>query len=181
HHGTVPPLRRSRVGDPRRVCVRDERVLEAQRLARWWDRGRPRNAVAQPPRAGGLPRLHSPRQPRRRVPAQPGAARHAGQDRPLSGKGEATSNDSLGSATYEAPGASVSRPVGRLVEVVDRFFFLIWIGFYLLLPVSGWASVMFGSWLDQKRDLAALRGNIHHRHAPAIAHHSIGPRPISRA
>lgn len=85
------------------------------------------------------------------------------------------------SATYEAPSASVSRPVGRLVEVVDRFFFLIWIGFYLLLPVSGWASVMFGSWLDQKRDLAALRGVIHHGHAQAIADNGIGPAYIAAA
>ena len=83
-------------------------------------------------------------------------------------------------ATYEAQGAaSVSRPVGRLVEVVDRFFFLIWIGFYLLLPVSGWASIMFRSWFDQKRDLAALRSVIAHGHAQAIADNGVGPAYIA--
>ncbi len=44
-----------------------------------------------------------------------------------------------------------------VVELVDRFFVLIVVGFFLLLPDSGWASVMFESWFDQKRDLAALR------------------------
>ena len=36
-------------------------------------------------------------------------------------------------------------------------FPLLWIGLYLLLPVSGWASEMFDSWFDQQRDLEALR------------------------
>jgi hypothetical protein len=92
-----------------------------------------------------------------------------------------TSNDSLVSATYETPGAAAARPVARLFEVVDRFFFLIWIGFYLLLPVSGWASVMFGSWLDQRRDLGALRAVIDHGHAQAIADNGVGPAYIAAA
>ena len=91
------------------------------------------------------------------------------------------SNESLVGVTYQAQGASVSRPLGRLVEVVDRFFLLIWIGFYLLLPVSGWASVMFGSWFDQKRDLAALRSVIAHGHAQAIADNGVGPAYIAAA
>ena len=83
--------------------------------------------------------------------------------------------------TYQARAASVSRPVGRVAEVVDRFFFLIWIGFYLLLPVSGWASVMFASWFDQKRDLAALRAVIAQGHAQAIADNGVGPAYIAAA
>ena len=33
------------------------------------------------------------------------------------------------------------------METIDRWFPVGWIGFYLLLPVSGWATVMFGSWV----------------------------------
>jgi hypothetical protein len=85
-------------------------------------------------------------------------------------------------ATYEAQGAaSVSRPVGRLVEVVDRFFFLIWIGFYLLLPVSGWASVMFKSWFDQRLYLSALRSVLAVGHAEAISTNTVGPAYIAAA
>ena len=47
------------------------------------DRRRARHAVAEPPRAGRLARLHPLAQPRRRVPAQPRPARDAGQDRSL--------------------------------------------------------------------------------------------------
>ena len=82
--------------------------------------------------------------------------------------------------TYEARSeASVSRPVAKLAEAVDRFFFLVWIGFYLLLPVSGWATVMFDSWFDQRRDLGALRSVIAHGHAQAIADNGIGPAYIA--
>ena len=89
------------------------------------------------------------------------------------------SNEPLVSVSYEGRAADVSRPVGRLVDVVDRCFFLVWIGFYLLLPVSGWADVMFRSWLDQRRDLAALRSVIAHGHAQAIADNGIGPAYIA--
>ena len=56
-----------------------------------------------------------------------------------------------------------SQGAGKLVEQVDRFFFLVWIAIYALLPTSGWASIMFASWFDQKRDLAALRSVIDER------------------
>ena len=51
---------------------------------------------------------------------------------------------------------SESRLAG-VVAALDRAFPLLWIGLYLLLPMSGWASVMFAWWFDQKRDLDALR------------------------
>ena len=82
-HRQVRSGDRPRLGDPRRLRVRDECVLEAHRLAGRRDRRRARNAMAEPPRTGGIARLRQARQPRRRVPAQPRSARDAGQDRPL--------------------------------------------------------------------------------------------------
>jgi hypothetical protein len=67
------------------------------------------------------------------------------------------------------------------VELADRFFPLFWIGFYLLLPVSGWASVMFDSWFDQRRDLEALRSVLASGRADAIADSVIGPAYIAAA
>lgn len=67
----------------------------------------------------------------------------------------------------------------RLVELVDRFFVLPAVGFFLLLPASGWAAVMFDSWYDQKRDLAALRGVLADGRAPEIANDLIGPAYIA--
>ena len=90
------------------------------------------------------------------------------------------SNESPVTVTYEARAdANVARPVAKLAEAFDRFFFLVWIGFYLLLPVSGWADLMFRSWFDQRRDLAALRSVIEHGHAQAIADNGIGPAYIA--
>ena len=82
---------------------------------------------------------------------------------------------------FDAPSVAESSRVGKVVEIVDRFFVLIWIGFYLSLPVSGWASIMFRSWFDQKRDLAALRSVIDVGHAEAIAQNGIGPAYIGVA
>src|SRR4029453_5831953 len=45
----------------------------------------------------------------------------------------------------------------------------------------GWASEMFASWLDQGRDLEALRQLIAHGHADAIASDGIGPAYIGLA
>lgn len=67
------------------------------------------------------------------------------------------------------------------MELADRFFPLFWIGFYLLLPVSGWASVMFESWFDQRRDLEALRSVLADGRADAIADNVIGPAYIAAA
>jgi len=80
------------------------------------------------------------------------------------------------------PRAATSSPrIGTLVEVIDRFFPLIWIGLYLLLPVSGWATVMFDSWFDQQRDLEALRSVLADGRADAIADNVIGPAYIAAA
>ena len=77
--------------------------------------------------------------------------------------------------------AESSPGTGNLVEQVDRFFFVVWLAIYALLPTSGWASVMFASWFDQKRDLAALRSVISVGHADAIAQNGIGPAYIAAA
>ena len=78
--------------------------------------------------------------------------------------------------------AATSAPgIGRVVEVVDRSFPLLWIGFYLLLPVSGWATVMFESWFDQQRDLEALQSVLDVGRADAIADSVIGPAYIAAA
>jgi hypothetical protein len=68
-----------------------------------------------------------------------------------------------------------------VVALVDRFFPLVWIGMYLLIPVSGWAAVMFDSWFDQQRDLEALRSVLAEGRADAIADNVIGPAYIAVA
>jgi hypothetical protein len=80
------------------------------------------------------------------------------------------------------PGAGVaSPPGGKLVELVDRGFAVIAVGFFLLLPTSGWASVMFDSWFDQMRDLIALQSVLEDGRAAAIANDGIGPAYIGAA
>ena len=98
-----------------------------------------------------------------------------------SGKMDTMSNESPVAAAYDLPAVDGAPPASRLVEQVDRFFFVVWLGIYALLPTSGWASVMFASWFDQKRDLAALRSVISVGHADAIAHNGIGPAYIAAA
>jgi hypothetical protein len=73
-----------------------------------------------------------------------------------------------------------SRLVGA-VGAVDRVFPLLWIGLYLLLPVSGWAAEMFASWFDQRRDLSALQSLLADGRADAIADSVIGPAYIGAA
>jgi hypothetical protein len=75
---------------------------------------------------------------------------------------------------------SPSRLVGA-VAAIDRGFPLLWIGLYLLLPVSGWASEMFDSWFDQMRDLEAVRSLLENGEAEAIAQSVIGPAYIGTA
>ena len=98
-----------------------------------------------------------------------------------SGKMDTMSNDSPVDAAHDLSGVESTPRAGKLVEQVDRFFFVVWLGIYALLPTSGWASVMFAGWLDQKRDLAALRSVISVGHADAIAHNGIGPAYIARS
>ena len=71
--------------------------------------------------------------------------------------------------------------LGGVVGAVDRVFPLVWIGFYLLLPVSGWATEMFASWFDQRRDLSALQSLLADGRADAIADSVIGPAYIGAA
>ncbi|MGH3128561.1 MAG: hypothetical protein ACRDPX_11625, partial [Gaiellaceae bacterium] len=75
---------------------------------------------------------------------------------------------------------SASRLAG-IVGGVDRVFPLLWIGIYLILPVSGWASEMFATWFDQRRDLAALQQLLADGRADAIADSVIGPAYIGAA
>ena len=80
--------------------------------------------------------------------------------------------------------AVVERSASRLsgvVVVLDRAFPLLWLGLYLLLPVSGWATEMFESWFDQGRDLEALRSLLADGRADAIADSVIGPAYIGAA
>lgn len=81
----------------------------------------------------------------------------------------------------EAPaGPTVSRLAG-VVSTLDHIFPLLWIGLYLLLPVSGWATEMFESWFDQQRDLEALRSLLADGRADAIADSVVGPAYIGAA
>jgi hypothetical protein len=68
-----------------------------------------------------------------------------------------------------------------LVAQVDKLFPLLWLGLYLLLPVSGWSSEMFVSWADQRRDLEALTQLLMDGRAHAIADSVIGPAYIGAA
>jgi hypothetical protein len=80
--------------------------------------------------------------------------------------------------------AAVDTSAPRLagvVAVLDRYFPLLWIGLYALLPVSGWATVMFDSWFDQQRDLEALRSVLESGSAEAITDSVIGPAYIAAA
>lgn len=75
---------------------------------------------------------------------------------------------------------SAPRLVG-VVAGIDRFFPVLWIGVYLLLPVSGWAAEMFASWFDQQRDLEVLQSVLADGRAGAIASSGIGPAYIAAA
>ena len=78
--------------------------------------------------------------------------------------------------------AETSAPrLAGVVAALDRFFPIVWIGMYLLLPVSGWATEMFASWFDQERDLQALRSLLETGRADAIAESGIGPAYIGAA
>jgi hypothetical protein len=72
-------------------------------------------------------------------------------------------------------------PLAGVVSLLDRYFALLWIGLYALLPVSGWATVMLTSWADQRRDLGALRSLLETGGADAIASSGIGPAYIGAA
>jgi hypothetical protein len=69
----------------------------------------------------------------------------------------------------------------RVFAAVDRFFPLAWIGYYFLLPTSGWAAIMFRSWADQERDLQALKSLLADGHAASIVSNAVGPAYIGTA
>lgn len=78
--------------------------------------------------------------------------------------------------------ARTSAPrLGGVVVRLDRFFPVLWLLLYLLLPVSGWAEEMFASWFDQRRDLEALRELIAGGEADAIADSVVGPAYVGAA
>jgi hypothetical protein len=79
----------------------------------------------------------------------------------------------------DASAASPGSRVDRVVDAVDRLFPLAWLGLYLLLPVSGWADLMFTSWFDQQRDLEALRSVIETGRSETVAENAIGPAYIA--
>lgn len=75
---------------------------------------------------------------------------------------------------------SSPRRAGALA-VLDCYFPILWIVFYALLPVSGWADVMFDYWFDQKRDLDALKSVLATGRSDAIDENVIGPAYIAAA
>jgi len=70
---------------------------------------------------------------------------------------------------------------GGVVAIIDRWFPLAWIGLYLSLPVSGWATLMLRQWADQMRDLAALKALLADGHSDYITANAIGPAYIGAA
>ena len=98
------------------------------------------------------------------------------------GKARFVSNGSRGETTVTTTHPDVSAPrIAGVIDIVDRFFPLVWIAFYALLPVSGWAPLMFDSWFDQRRDLEALNSVLADGRADAIADNVIGPAYIAAA
>jgi hypothetical protein len=70
---------------------------------------------------------------------------------------------------------------GRILELVDRFFPIVWIGLYVLLPVTGSGAEALISSFDQARDLEALRSMLAGDPAAAITENLIGPAYIATA
>lgn len=84
-------------------------------------------------------------------------------------------------APVSDPREPAAPPAGRLLDVVDRFFPLAWIGLYLLLPVTGAGADALESNFDQTRDLEALRSVLADGRADAITDNLIGPAYIATA
>lgn len=79
------------------------------------------------------------------------------------------------------PREPAAPPAGRLLDLVDRFFPLAWIGIYFLLPVTGAGADALASNFDQIRDLEALRSVLADGRADAIADNLIGPAYVGTA
>jgi hypothetical protein len=84
-------------------------------------------------------------------------------------------------AVTEAAAETPARGRGGVVGAVDRYFALVWIGLYALLPVTGASAEAFKTSFDQSRDLEALRSVLADGHADAIAENLIGPAYIATA
>ena len=72
-------------------------------------------------------------------------------------------------------------PPGRALVLVDRFFPLVWVALYALLPVTGSGAEALVSSFDQVRDLEALRSVLEDGSAAAIDDNLIGPAYIATA
>ena len=81
----------------------------------------------------------------------------------------------------EAAAATPARGRRGVVGAFDRYFALVWIGLYALLPVTGAGAEALRTSFDQSRDLEALRSVLADGHADAIADNLIGPAYIATA
>jgi hypothetical protein len=77
--------------------------------------------------------------------------------------------------------ATVPPALRRIVAGIDRYFALVWIGLYALLPVTGDGREALETNFDQSRDLEALRSVLAEGRADAIAENLIGPGYIATA
>ena len=68
-----------------------------------------------------------------------------------------------------------------MLELVDQFLPIVWIGLYVLLPVTGSGAEALVSSFDQARDLEALRSVLAGGRAEAITENLIGPAYIATA
>jgi hypothetical protein len=74
-----------------------------------------------------------------------------------------------------------SARIEAFTAAIDRYFALGWIGFYFLLPTSGWSGVMFRSWYDQRLYLTSLRETLTMGHSAAVSDNIVGPAYIAAA
>ena len=84
----------------------------------------------------------------------------------------------------EVTGGAAATPAPRrsgIVAGIDRYFALVWIGLYALLPVTGDGRNALETNFDQSRDLEALRSVLAEGRADAIAENLIGPGYIATA
>jgi hypothetical protein len=86
-----------------------------------------------------------------------------------------------GSELSPAVAVSAASRTRGVLAVVDRWFPVGWIAFYLALPISGWSTLMLRQWADQVRDLEALKSLIADGHAATISANAIGPAYIGTA
>jgi hypothetical protein len=81
----------------------------------------------------------------------------------------------------EAAAETSARRRSGIVRALDRYFVLVWIGLYALLPVTGAGAEALVTNFDQSRDLEALRSVLADGRADAIAENLIGPAYVATA